>query len=180
MEEIRIRPATVEDVGLILRHRTAMFSDMGYQDEARLALMRASSEAFLRRGMVDGTYQGWLAAAADGRVVAGGGVAIVPWSGSPEDPAPRRGWILNIYTEPAFRHRGLARQIMETIVGWCRAEGFLTVSLHASPFGRPLYESMGFRQTNEMRLYLDQWPRPSGSRESTAGTSPGVTSLRDG
>jgi hypothetical protein len=29
------------------------------------------------------------------------------------------------------------------------------VSLHASDFGRPLYESLGFRPTNEMRLKLD-------------------------
>jgi GNAT superfamily N-acetyltransferase len=155
MEGIRIRLATIDDVGLILHHRTAMFSDMGCQDEARLARMRASSEAFLHRGLVDGTYRGWLAATADSRVVAGGGVAIIPWSGSPEDPAPRRGWIQNVYTEPGFRHRGIARQIMETIVAWCRADGFHAVSLHASAFGRPLYESMGFRPTNEMRLYLD-------------------------
>ncbi|HMC62523.1 MAG TPA: GNAT family N-acetyltransferase, partial [Candidatus Solibacter sp.] len=114
------------------------------------------SEAFLRRALVDGTYRGWLAVAAGGRVVAGGGVAIVPWPGSPADPAPRRGWIQNVYTEPGFRHRGIARRIMEAIVNWCRAEGFRAVSLHASPFGRPLYESMGFQPTNEMRLNLDR------------------------
>jgi GNAT superfamily N-acetyltransferase len=156
MEEIRIRPATVDDVGLILHQRTAMFSDIGHQDASRMAMMRASSEAFLLKGLVDGTYRGWLAAVGDGRVVAGGGIAIIPWSGSPDDPAPRRGWILNIYTEPGFRHRGIARQIMETIVAWCRGEGFHAVSLHASKFGRPLYERMGFQQTNEMRLYLER------------------------
>jgi GNAT superfamily N-acetyltransferase len=43
---------------------------------------------------------------------------------------------------------------METIVEWCRAEGFGYVSLHASKFGRRLYERMGFEATNEMRLYL--------------------------
>jgi GNAT superfamily N-acetyltransferase len=154
MDEIHIRPATPDDLDLILHHRTAMFSDMGYQDAERLAQMRASSETFLRRGLADGTYRGWLAATADGRVVAGGGVAIVPWSGSPDDPSPRRGWIQNVYTEPEFRHRGVARRVMETIVEWCRAEGFHAVSLHASTFGRALYESMGFQETNEMRLYL--------------------------
>jgi len=156
MEEMSIRPATIEDLDLILHHRTAMFSDMGDQDATRLAAMRTSSEAFLRRGLVDGTYRGWLAAIAEGRVVAGGGIAIVPWPGSPEAPEPRRAWVQNIYTEPAFRHRGIGRQIMETLVAWCRAEGFHAVSLHASRFGRPLYESMGFQQTNEMRLYLER------------------------
>jgi hypothetical protein len=37
-------------------------------------------------------------------------------------------------------------------VEWCRADGFHGVVLHASDEGRPLYESMGFQTTNEMRL----------------------------
>ena len=161
MDEVRIRKATLDDVDVIIEHRAAMFSDMGYQDAARMAQMRVSSDAFLRRSLVDGTYQGWLAETDGGRAVGGGGVVIVPWPGSPEDPAPRRGWILNIYTEPEFRHRGIARRIMDEIVAWCAAEGFRAVALHASTFGRPLYESMGFRQTNEMRLYLDRFRGPS-------------------
>jgi len=28
--------------------------------------------------------------------------------------------------------------------------------MHASPFGRPLYESLGFEPTNEMRLHLEK------------------------
>ena len=66
----------------------------------------------------------------------------------------RRGWIQNVYTEAEFRRRGLARRLMEAVIAWCRVEGFRTVSLHASLEGRSLYESMGFRATNEMRLIL--------------------------
>jgi GNAT superfamily N-acetyltransferase len=154
MEEIRIRPASVDDLRHILHHRRAMFSDIGHQDEAILDQMEGTTETFLRESMPKGAYRGWLAETAGGLIVGGGGIAIVPWPGSPDDPAPRRGWILNIYTEPEFRRRGIAKQVMETIIAWCRAEGFLAVNLHASEFGRPLYESMGFRTTNEMRLYL--------------------------
>jgi GNAT superfamily N-acetyltransferase len=152
MEEIRIRPASVDDLLHILHHRRAMFSDMGCQDEAILDQMQATSETFLRESMPKGAYRGWLAEMGGGRIVAGGGIAILPWPGSPEDPRPKRGWILNIYTEPEFRRRGIARQVMETIVAWCRADGFRAVNLHASEFGRALYESMGFQPTNEMRL----------------------------
>jgi GNAT superfamily N-acetyltransferase len=154
MDRIRIRPASVDDLAYILHHRRAMFSDIGHQDAAILDRMQTTSESFLREFIPKGAYRGWLAEAEGGRIVAGGGIAIIPWPGSPEDPSPRRGWILNIYTEPDFRRRGIARQIMETIVAWCRAEGFVAVSLHASTFGRALYESMGFQPTNEMRLLL--------------------------
>jgi GNAT superfamily N-acetyltransferase len=154
MEEIRIRPAGLADIGHILHHRRAMFAEMGCQDVALLDLMLRSSEQYLRAAIPAGTYRNWLAETAARQVVSGGGIAIVPWPGSPDDPAPRRGWILNIYTEPEFRGRGIARRVMETIVEWARAEGFRAVSLHASKFGRPLYEGMGFKPTNEMRLYL--------------------------
>ncbi|HMK31217.1 MAG TPA: GNAT family N-acetyltransferase [Terriglobales bacterium] len=90
----------------------------------------------------------------DGRVVGGGGVVICPWPGTPTDHQPRRVWILNIYTEPDHRRRGVARRILEAILAWCRDNGCRSVSLHASNQGRKLYESLGFKPTNEMRLML--------------------------
>jgi GNAT superfamily N-acetyltransferase len=66
----------------------------------------------------------------------------------------RRAYILNVYTEPGYRGRGIARQVVSAIGEWCRQEGFCSVALHASSMGRPIYEAMGFKPTNEMRLEL--------------------------
>ena len=154
MGDIRIRPANWDDLSHILHHRRAMFSEMGCHDEQLLDRMQKASEQYLREAMPSGAYRAWMAEADGGRVVSGGGIAIVPWPGSPDFPGTRRGWILGIYTEPEFRRRGIARQIVETIVEWRRGEGFGYVSLHASKDGRLLYETMGFQPTNEMRLYL--------------------------
>jgi GNAT superfamily N-acetyltransferase len=131
-----------------------MFRDMGKGDDEAHRHMLVSAEAFLRDAMPGGRYRGWLAETREGAIAAGAGVTIVDWPGSPDDPAPRRGWIQNVYTEPGFRRRGLARLLMDEAVKWCRDEGFASISLHASDSGRPLYEAMGFRQTNEMRLWL--------------------------
>jgi GNAT superfamily N-acetyltransferase len=154
MEGIQIRPAGFADMAHILRHRRAMFRDMGSGTDAELDAMLVTAEAFLREALPAGRYRGWLAETKDGHVVAGAGIAIFPWPGAPRDPSPRRGWIQNVYTEPEFRRRGLARKLMQVVVEWCRTEGFHTIALHASDEGRPLYESMGFRVTNEMRLEL--------------------------
>jgi GNAT superfamily N-acetyltransferase len=154
MEEIRIRPAGPQDIAHIVHHRRAMFADIGCEDTDALDAMQGTAERFLPAALAGGQYRGWLAETADGRVTAGAGIAIAAWPGSPGDPTPRRGWILNVYTEPEFRRRGIARRLMETVVAWCRDEGFRSVSLHASPFGRGLYEQMGFQPTNEMRLRL--------------------------
>lgn len=144
----------MDDIPHILHQRRAMFSEMGNKDEVLLNRMQEASEKYLRDAMPSGIYRAWMAETEGGMVVSGGGIAIVPWPGSPDFPMPRRGWILGIYTDPEFRRLGIARQIMDTIIEWCRSEGFGYVSLHASKFGRPLYEGMGFHPTNEMRLYL--------------------------
>jgi GNAT superfamily N-acetyltransferase len=154
MVEIRIREAGSDDIAQILHHRRSMFWDMGNHDEEAHRLMLLNAEAFLRDAMPRGRYRGWLAETADGQVVAGAGVTIVDWPGSTSDPAPYRAWVQNVYTEPTFRRRGLARLLMERAMEWCRAEGMANLSLHASEFGRPLYESLGFLPTNEMRLRL--------------------------
>ena len=84
----------------------------------------------------------------------GGGVVIAGWPGSPRNFTPRRAWILNIYVEPAYRRQGFARAVIEALLHWCRENGFQSVALHASEHGRSLYEKIGFRPTNEMRLNL--------------------------
>lgn len=154
MEGILIRPGGIGDLSHILHHRRAMFAEMGGAGEHALDRMQQASEQYLREALPSGGYRAWMAETKDGRVVSGAGIAIVPWPGSPDFPATRRGWILSVYTEPAFRRRGIARRIMEGIIDWCRSEGFDYVSLHASDDGRLLYEKMGFQPTNEMRLYL--------------------------
>jgi GNAT superfamily N-acetyltransferase len=72
----------------------------------------------------------------------------------PQEPALRRVTVLNVYTEPTHRRRGLARRVMRVIIDWCHAEGLASIQLHASDDGRPLYASLGFLATNEMRLAL--------------------------
>lgn len=154
MKGIHIRPAGVTDLTHLLHQRRQMYLSMGWSDETVLDHMQEASEQYLRAALPNGSYRAWLAETEDGKVVSGGGIAIVSWPGAPDFPASHRGWILGIYTEPGFRGRGIARQIMETIVAWCRNEGFAHVALHASKDGRILYEKMGFQPTNEMRLYL--------------------------
>ncbi len=152
--EYSLRTATVADLSTIMRHRRQMFADMGYRDTASLDAMEATSASFIRAGLENGSYRGWLMTTADGGVVAGGGVAILSYPSSPRDPSLHRAYILNMYTEPAYRKRGLASMIVEAMVRWCREQGFAWVSLHASADGRHLYESLGFQPTNEMRLAL--------------------------
>lgn len=130
-----------------------MFSEMGGDYQSQLDAFEAASRHYFESALRDGSYYG-LIGADGGNIVAGGGVVVAAWPGSPLNFDARRAWILNIYVEPPHRGRGYARHMMQALTAWCRAEGFRSVALHASEEGRPLYEKLGFRATNEMRLKL--------------------------
>jgi len=150
--EITIRNAEPGDSAIILHHRREMFRDMGEGTVEELDRMVEVAGPWLARALADGSYRHWLALDGSGRAVGGGGVLPCPWPANPKDPCTERAVILNMYTEPEFRKRGIARQIMLAILAWLKEQGLRSVNLHASSEGRPLYEKLGFENTNEMRL----------------------------
>lgn len=150
MSEISIRLGTVDDVDVVVRHRIEMFRAMGIAAE-HLAAMDHPARAYFCDAIAKGRYIPFLADDA-GKVVAGGGIILLHWPASATEARDSRPMILNMFTESEYRRRGLARRIMQAMLDWCRAEGYKSVSLHASEYGRPLYQSMGFKPTNEMRL----------------------------
>jgi GNAT superfamily N-acetyltransferase len=153
MQEITIREGTVADIPTISRHRRRMCEDMNYTDANLLSTMVDATSEYLRKAIPEGSFRSWLACDNED-VVAGGAVVIVPWPAHAYDLECRRATILNVYTDPEYRRRGIARQIMQTMIAWCKQEGFARVTLHASEHGRRLYESLGFVDSNEMRLNL--------------------------
>jgi GNAT superfamily N-acetyltransferase len=152
-QNFTIREASTADIPEILRQRCGMYEDMGTKDPEALSAMAKLSAEYLSRAMADGSFRAWLACDGD-RVVSGGAVIITSWLAHPYDLECRRATILNVYTNAEYRRRGLARKIMQTIIHWCKREGFARVTLHASEDGRHLYESLGFESSNEMRLKL--------------------------
>lgn len=152
---LRIREATLADLPIVLRHRRRMFNEMGERDQERLDLAMSLSESFFAQGLADGTYRSWFMIDDSGAVVAGAGLVLLHYHPGPRDPKERRPVVVNVYTEPGFRRLGLARCLMQAIIEWCRGCGYRCIYLHASADGRPLYESIGFTPTNEMRLDLE-------------------------
>jgi len=154
MSEITIRIATVADIPTLLRHRRLMWWDMGRRDEAALDLMQEAAGEYFATEVADGSYRGFLAVDGTGVAIGGGGIVISHWPAIPGQRRPHRAMILNVYVEREHRRRGVARALMEAMIAWCRENGFASVGLHPSDEGRPLYEHLGFKPTNEMSLPL--------------------------
>jgi ribosomal protein S18 acetylase RimI-like enzyme len=148
------RMATEADAELISEQRYRMFVDSEQGNEARLKEVTDNFVPWVRERLSDGRYIGWLTAE-DGRVVAGAGMLLMDFPPHWMDPEPLRAYLLNVYVEPEFRGRGLARELLEMAMNDARRREIKVVSLHASTFGRPLYERNGFKTTSEMILWSE-------------------------
>lgn len=154
MTPVNVRTATLDDAETIAGHRRSMFFDMGHRDEEQLDAMINAFRPWLREKMISGEYLAWMATSGDGAIVAGLGFWLMDWPPHLVSPGARRGNILNVYTLPSFRRQGIARRLIAVALNWCRANGIRNVILHASDEGQPLYKSLGFEPTNEMRLMV--------------------------
>jgi GNAT superfamily N-acetyltransferase len=165
MTSYGIRPCKPDDAAIIARHRVEMFRDMGEvptEDLARELLAKSTSA--LAAALADDTYVGWFAVDSDDKVIAGAGAHIKPQlprilpTGTRVESGPLP-LVVNVYTEPEWRGRGIARALMRVLMDWAVTRGADRIVLHASDQGRPLYESLGFHPTNEMRWSA---PEPDG------------------
>jgi ribosomal protein S18 acetylase RimI-like enzyme len=146
------RLATVADAQLIGQQRQRMFVDAGQADDARMQTVIENFVPWVRAKLKDGSYVGWLVS--EGEVaVAGAGLWLMDFPPHWMDAQPVRAYLLNFYVDPAFRGKGLAYALLKTAVNEARGRGVRVVSLHASKFGKPLYERNGVEVSNEMILW---------------------------
>ncbi|HEX7588083.1 MAG TPA: GNAT family N-acetyltransferase [Anaerolineae bacterium] len=149
-----LRLATADDLPLIVFQRRAMFEDMGNRDLVALDLMNERFASWMKGRIEKGEFRGWFVTDDRGTVLAGAGLWLQDSLPSPRDPSTQRAYVMNVYTAPEHRRQGHARRLMDAIMTYVRERGIRTVVLHASDAGRALYESLGFQQTNEMRIVL--------------------------
>lgn len=149
------RRATIADTEIIAEHRYLMFAEIGKVDEDLLTEAHVHYAPWLAERLSNGIYTGILVEHHQD-VVAGAGMWVMMGAPLPNliSSDHRRASIVNVYTHPDHRRKGLARQMMNQLLDIARQEGYPVVTLHASDAGRPLYESMGFRNTNELSLVL--------------------------
>lgn len=69
-----------------------------------------------------------------------------------EDGYRKYGYIWNVYVEKSYRRRQIAKKLMQAAQNYLKYLECTTFILHASPLGKPVYDRLGFKGSNEMRL----------------------------
>ena len=152
-----LRRATLDDLDALVRLRVALMREMGEVATADEASLAEAIRRYLATELPAGRFLAWVGVAGDGAVIACGGLVFARKPPSPHNHTGREAYIMNMYTAPHWRGRGLAARLFAAIVAQAREAGVGLIRLHATEAGRALYERAGFRAVGtEMILHLPE------------------------
>jgi len=61
------------------------------------------------------------------------------------NPSGVDAYIMNVYTVPEWRRRGVSTMLLEATLEYIRGTDATNAVLHATEMGRPVYEKLGFK-----------------------------------
>ena len=139
---VAIRRAAAADLDAVVRLRLAferITRDSGSLGDGTPgeSARRAELSALFCRDMERGRLLCWLAESG-GRAIAQAALRLRGRSAEAE--------ILNVYTEPAYRGRGIGAALVEAAIAEARALGLSRITLQPTEHSRRIYELAGFRE----------------------------------
>lgn len=158
-EELTIRRVTSapEDVETLVQMRYAMQVELG-EGTASIDpkdIIDVTRDYFTKQ--LSGFHFAAFFVEYGAKIVATGGLVVYDNPPGPSNPSGTEGYIMNMYTDPAWRGHGLAKLILNRLVEHARAEGAGRVWLRASEIGRTVYERFGFVQRDHyMQMFIWQ------------------------
>lgn len=149
---MKIEAATKEDLNQIVRLKIRMFEDMA----ANWLLAENPIDQITQ------SYQDLYTQKNAQHFVIRVGDVVVACAGGfiKNDPpycyfkTPFYGFIADVYTLPEHREKGYATALTQSAIDWLKNKNCNMIRLIASPQSRNIYESMGFRSTDEMVLWM--------------------------
>ena len=140
-----IRVATLSDLSQVVRLRMCLFSESsnGMSPSENEATEQAN-RMFFQQNLDSPLSRTWVAEI-ERNIVAIGTLAYFVRPPHPRNLSGKEAYLLNMYTLPEYRKRGLASEIVSEAMSYAQREGLKRIWLHASDAGRPVYEAAGFR-----------------------------------
>jgi GNAT superfamily N-acetyltransferase len=156
MFDIVYYKAEEADIDMLVNRRVDFLSEhFGMHTEEAVADLKKHLQVYFHDHL-NKTYICWLAKDVE-EVVGIGGMTIREHPGSFRNPTGRMGYIMNMYTLPAYRNRGIAYTILEKLIASGKQLGINMFELHATRLGEPVYLKYGFQLHSEptYRLRFD-------------------------
>ena len=154
---ITYRKLTENDLDTFIKMRIDQLREEGAKDEIDLEL--ALRDYYLRH-LSDGTFISWLAldndriiGTSNDRIIGTSGMSIVekpPYFGC---PSGKIGLLSSMFTDKAYRRKGIAKTLLSKVVVEARKQGCGTVQITASDMGVLLYSDFGFEKNNNFMQF---------------------------
>lgn len=154
-QTVQVRQASAQEDVLIAEHFYLMWLDnmvpVGAIDPDWQQIMTQ----FIDRSRQELQYQAYVAIV-DDRIVGSASCQVFDglYPRILKDSYRKDGYIWGVYVEPAYRRQGIATQLTQHTIAHLKSIGCTQAILNASPFGKPVYDSLGFVPGNVMRLDL--------------------------
>ena len=147
--EIHYKKLTEKELDTFIRMRIQQLREEGANEDVDLV---PALKDYYERHMSDGTFVSWLAM--DGEKIIGtSGMSFVekpPYFGCPNG---RIGLLSSMFTDPAYRRQGIAKELLGLVVNEARDYGCGTVQITASDMGVLLYTDFGFVKNRNFMQY---------------------------
>lgn len=146
---ITYQKLTARELDTFIQMRIRQLREEGAKEEIDLA---PALKDYYERHMSDGTFTSWLALDGDA-IIGTSGMSFVekpPYFGC---PSGRIGLLSSMYTDPAYRRQGIAKELLSHVVEEARTYGCGTVQITASDMGVLLYTDFGFVKNGNFMQY---------------------------
>lgn len=148
---IEYRIATAGDIDLMMSSRLEMLhvvNDLSGDYEFSDDLINYSREYFLNGDQT-------TVLALDGQAVIGcASMSYMTIMPTFSHPTGKRAHLMNVYTNSNYRRQGIARRMVTMLIDDAWGKGATEISLDATESGRPLYESLGFKDSKECMVLV--------------------------
>jgi len=148
---IEYRIATAGDIDLMMSSRLEMLhvvNDLSGDYEFSDELIDYSRDYFLNGDQT-------TVLALDGQAVIGcASMSYMTIMPTFSHPTGKRAHLMNVYTNSNYRRQGIARRMVTMLIDDAWGKGATEISLDATESGRPLYESLGFKDSKECRVLV--------------------------
>ena len=147
------KKATIEDIDILTETRVEVLRAANkLPADTNMDEVRKQSYDYYRNAICKGTHIAYLVLA-DNQIVGTGGVSYFQVMPTYHNPSGKKAYIMNMYTKPQYRGRGIAYKTLDKLVKETQRKGITAISLEATDMGRPLYEKYGFtKMKDEMEL----------------------------
>ena len=147
--EIEYKRLTEKEMNTFIDIRIRQLREEGAKEEIDLV---PALKQYYSRHMSDGSFVSWLAF--DGEEIIGtSGMAFVekpPYFGC---PSGKIGLLSNMYTNPNYRRKGIAKKLLSLVVNDARKYGCGVIQITASDIGVKLYTDFGFVHNDNFMYY---------------------------